>query len=448
MFLQSPTLNADPSPTPSPAGSPQVSPEDVVNALRADSRERTEAQKRQDAINACESAYSTAERACVSGGVIANVGGQLAGAAAGREVVGQENSMLAHCRAMISGAKVAKITSGLAAAACVGAVMRCRSVCNASRLSAAGVDVETNTKGQQISRSCSTGALAAVGVGGAAAAYAQAQAASNEGRRCEQYVNDYDNCKPGTAGARDNPRCKDYCLNPVHKFEPTCVECMQPDAENNPRCPAYCANPLNQKKPDYNKTCPGGEIPPLDPGGIDGGGVANSDGMPGDLSEPGFNPSDFIPDDLLNEPKNGEFAGVGSEGKGSPFLSNDDGGGGGGFGGLGAYPGGPGSAGKEGDGKGGYKTDIEKGLTGASGGGMGGGFGPGGAGFPGAGGAGGAEAGADLSKYLPGGELDPAKRDPAALASANGITAADGLSNFEKINRMMNKKRPALKPGS
>ena len=54
----------------------------------------------------------------------------------------------------------------------------------------------------------------------------------------------------------------------------------------------------------------------------------------------------------------------------------------------------------------------------------------------------------DLSKYLPGGENDPnAKRAPASAdLRGQGITAAGDVSNFEKINRIMQRKRAMLKP--
>jgi hypothetical protein len=52
----------------------------------------------------------------------------------------------------------------------------------------------------------------------------------------------------------------------------------------------------------------------------------------------------------------------------------------------------------------------------------------------------------DLSKFLPGAALDPTKRLPAGSSmQAIGITGANELSNFEKISRMMSKKRPFLK---
>jgi hypothetical protein len=184
--------------------------------------------------------------------------------------------------------------------------------------------------------------------------------------------------------------------------------------------------------------------------GVCGGGGASSGSGSGDLSEPSFNPLEGIPEDLLAEPNNGDYKGNASEGEASKFLANEGGGGGGPSGsGMGAYPGGAAAANGDGSGRGAYKTDIEKGFSNGSGGGYGvggGAFGGGGGAGPGGGSAG--EAGIDLSKYLPGGEMDPAKRDPASLAQANGVTAAEGMSNFEKITKVMNKKKPLLKPGS
>jgi hypothetical protein len=95
--------------------------------------------------------------------------------------------------------------------------------------------------------------------------------------------------------------------------------------------------------------------------------------------------------------------------------------------------------------------DILNGYGGGAGGGFfgygGGGYADGGSG-KGGGGSDGKGGGIDLKNFLPGGKNDP-RRNPASinLGYADGsITSANGLTNFQKVTRKMNQKRPELMP--
>lgn len=142
---------------------------------------------------------------------------------------------------------------------------------------------------------------------------------------------------------------------------------------------------------------------------------------------------------------NSPYAGNPNDTVQSKFLASGEGGGGGG-GFAPPYPGGAGPGGNgKGGGGGGYQQNYALGTSGS-----GGGYMPGGGGFGNGYAYGPHGEKIDLSKYLPGGLLDPNKdRGPANQNNllAAGISGANELSNFEKVTRKMNQKRVALKPG-
>ncbi len=145
------------------------------------------------------------------------------------------------------------------------------------------------------------------------------------------------------------------------------------------------------------------------------------------------------------------FNGYDSKAGAGKYASNDVNGSGGGAGGS-PYPGGaPMGMGGAGGGAGSGFKDPDHGLNGGGGSGYSvsgvATTGGGGGGFPGGRSRSGDEK-LDLSKFLPGGSMDPAKRGLASteqLLQAQGITGANDLSNFEKITRAMNRKRAVLK---
>jgi len=93
--------------------------------------------------------------------------------------------------------------------------------------------------------------------------------------------------------------------------------------------------------------------------------------------------------------------------------------------------------------------DILNGYGGASGGGFGYGGGGGGYGTAGGGSGRGGDSGSgiDLRSFLPGQKNDPRRNPASALGYADSsITSANGLTNFQKITRKLNQKRPELMP--
>lgn len=93
--------------------------------------------------------------------------------------------------------------------------------------------------------------------------------------------------------------------------------------------------------------------------------------------------------------------------------------------------------------------DILNGYGGSNGGGFGYGGGGGGYGTAsgGSGRSGDSDSGIDLRSFLPGQKNDP-RRNPASMLgyADRSITSANGLTNFQKITRKMNQKRPELMP--
>jgi len=129
------------------------------------------------------------------------------------------------------------------------------------------------------------------------------------------------------------------------------------------------------------------------------------------------------------------------------LASNPQGGGGGAGGGGSPLGGGPSGGGGSGKPQSQFSTDVLGGVSSGSGAPGGGGSNSYGAGGGAGGGPdfrlpgsiGGAGGNLDLKKYLPGGQLGP-----QGEGINDGITKANGLSNFQKVNRAHNQNRPAL----
>lgn len=233
-------------------------------------------------------------------------------------------------------------------------------------------------------------------------------------------------------------QCGCYCPN--HPEVPNCKlpACARDDAGENPMCPQYC-----MVHPEDVARCPKTDTG-INTGTATGTQDDGNDTFGSLLPPPTVPGPEVLPPGGDDEAAplytgNGELRGAGPVG-----AANDAPVTGGSGLNAGAYPGG---AQGNGDGKEdpNLKTDIGNGF-------YGGGSGFGVSSVPlASGGGGGMGSGNDkdkfdLSKFLPGAEKDP-KRDPASdKLLAEGITGANDLSNFEKVTRMMNKKRPAFKP--
>jgi hypothetical protein len=116
----------------------------------------------------CQAAQESAQKNCLTGGIVGQAGGQLAGIVAGKEAAGQQNTMLAQCKAVIAGAKVAKYAAVGTAALCVQSINSCRSTCSYEAnywkreltRNPSSVEIKDKIKtAQQNATSCSSGAL-------------------------------------------------------------------------------------------------------------------------------------------------------------------------------------------------------------------------------------------------------------------------------------------------
>ncbi len=234
--------------------------------------------------------------------------------------------------------------------------------------------------------------------------------------------------------AFNDEECTQFCLKPGRQDHPKCKiamnNCSNPDyASQNLQ---YCTCVNNPFSP--NCTTIGGPASPNSPvpGGVPG---------PGSLD---FNDDAFARDY--------DYGGNGDQ-QGSAARVNAQQGGGGG----GGLDGGGGSfAFGSNEGTGSNQEPLDKdilyGTRGGSGGGIvggaGGGYGNGSFGGGGARGGSGntKDSGIDLKAFLPGGKKDPT-RNPASAGYADPtITKANGLTNWQKVTRKMNEKRPELMP--
>ncbi|MBK9293822.1 MAG: hypothetical protein IPM57_05150 [Oligoflexia bacterium] len=242
-------------------------------------------------------------------------------------------------------------------------------------------------------------------------------------------------------------------------------ECIQKCSDKDTGIKTYLTECTSHKK----KVMMGGVVSLSQLTGLIGQATACEQGLANNTNLPTYTPPPLPTTDLnsgsAGTPEgSGAYTGLGDEDDYGPtfdgYASNKQGSskaeatenaGGGGGPQAGAYPGGaPNNQAQQAGGGGGPFKDPDRGFNSG-----GGGFSV--SGVPTSGGGGGGygrnsgkdKDGIDWSKFLPGGEMDPSKR---GLASAEGqlalkgITGANDLTNFEKVTRMMNKKRALLKP--
>lgn len=219
-----------------------------------------------------------------------------------------------------------------------------------------------------------------------------------------------------------NSICQEFCFKVANAQHPKCLNaaanCQNPNyaAQNVQQCTCI-ANPLSPSC----RTATGSPVP------------TTTASVP-NLGEDGIGAGDY------------DFNGANAEG--SAAKANAVQGGGGGFGGGGSSsPFGEGGGGGPSDDP--FNKEILTGTGGAAGGAAGifggGGYAEGGSrgGRPGTTGE---EKGLDLSQFLPGGKKDP-RRNPASAGYADPtITKANGLTNWQKVTRKINEKRPELAP--
>jgi len=234
---------------------------------------------------------------------------------------------------------------------------------------------------------------------------------------------------------KTNPLCGPlFCAYPENKKHPVC-SCDNPNRKNDEEC--YCAIKENKSKPRCLIGGPAGIAPP----------TPKQPTTP--LAGTKMNTSNPSPlsslDEDINRGLDQQYNPSGEGGISSSKVNPLDSGPGGG---VSAFGGGSGMGGGQAGGaaQGPYNTDINKGYTNGGGGGFAGGGGGYAAGPTG--GYGESERGEkmDWKSLLPKVEKNrgPSGVDPELFA--NGITGANGLSNFEKVTRKMNEKRPTLLP--
>ncbi len=336
---------------------------------------------------------------------------------------------LAACKAQQRQAQAALASTTTMSGQCVSAATRCQQTCN----SWAKFDKTNFYMYDKQSKKCDK--LLNASLASKAEQFAQINANFRQSKQCENLIAAADCSVPD---AVNRPTCLvQYC--PTHQNDPICAgyQCTLDMAKDNANCPQYdcvahaddtahCFKPMAIAASSPVQFDSTSTTTPYSPYGEGGSGDFGS---------------------MLDEnPGNGDLSHLkqSTAGSSGPGPGNDSASGGAGLGGGAPYPGGNGGQQGASGGAAGYKDP---------GGGVGSGGGGGGYNFPGntvggnsnGGGRGGSGGdGIDLSKFLPGGELDPTKRQ---LASAReGISGANDLSNFEKVTRMMNKKRELLKP--
>jgi hypothetical protein len=242
------------------------------------------------------------------------------------------------------------------------------------------------------------------------------------------------------SGYKD-PACINFCEDPRNQGNAKC-DCEAPENAMFARC--NC----KKKSDKTNPACVGVKVAPPPTGPAAPKPIPPTTPIVTSKPNPSPTPNPNRPNSTLNEDIDGgtdqEYNPAGGAGGPGQKVGDIPGGGGGGIGGFSGGGGGGQAAGGPGEGP--YKTDIDKGIGNAGAGGMGGG----GGGYPNSGGGGGYgpegdKDKMDWSKFLP--KVDKARglANDAEMA-ANGITSANGLSNFEKVTKKMNEKRPALLP--
>jgi hypothetical protein len=334
----------------------------------------------------CQDAISDAKKNCDSGSLTSTAAGVMQSLAAAGP--GRPGDAYAACKAMKAQATVAAGGSVMVGTMCIQSAHACERTCTDQFSKGYALDQRGANYCKGFEHSGEIGLVG--GLGTSLAGFLQANS-------CEQIIGAMmAGCPPM------NMQCMQFCITSPAACNPQ--NCTGPEAQNNFYCEAL--NGLN-----------GNSFP--------SGGVAG-----------------------LTDPTGGAFdeSGQGFQGyKSGSHQANqgsNDGNPPGGMGfGSSAYPGGKDAQAAAKD-QSSYYGDIDHGFSGGSGGGW-----P--TGSSNVNGLRGGKDGIDLSQYLPGGDLDP-RRGIASVEDlkSKGITGANDLSNFEKVTRMMNKKRPYMKPGS
>lgn len=398
-----------------------------------------------EAFDECSSAHTWAKSACTAQNYTPLIMAILPGFASTSsddvakacEKASDAGKMSAAISASISG------TCGLKQSSCVTA-------CGAQAIEGASPDMQASAK--EYLAQCKEYEMNMMMMMMSAMQGLQAMA---QAKGCEDKVASDDElfkCVRDEEAKQDPEQCPQVACTMPHNAEHTiCVsgqygniamQCQGANASYNPVCIQACqANP-------GHAFCAG-----IDPNVLAGGGaLGNGLGIQGEgLNTTGLG-LDALEDPFADPEINVENPNFNP----GALAKSGGGGGGGGFGGGGGGAGGAPAGGGAGGaaGAGGYNTDIIGGAKGSSGGGGGGSFGGGYANAGNAWKAAGRGSGTgksnslfDLTKLLKGNKQtnkrSPSSAGPKNLASM-GISKANGLSNFQKVTRMLNKKRPEL----
>jgi hypothetical protein len=397
-------------------------------------------------VNACSSAHSSAKTNCNARNYSAGIDQKLKEFAASKA----NGNMKAACKAAENISIATGTTNGILGFRCNSASGNCISTCQNTisdlqyeiSLAEQAYDYASVVRiEREITEANRHIAECQQEKGGAGAIIAQGIVDVQnyfQAKQCSNLVNAFETrTAPDCSDAKayEDKNCPmQYCANPKHMREADCgylAYCGEQQNQNTLTC--YCLGKTDDPK------CVGAPLPPLPTNTLQakspfGTVPSNKFGS----SKPTFDVDDDGDDQLLQEQ-----AGAPVKGASADYQDNK----GGGLGNLGSLGGGLGGNGK-GKGEGPYNTDIYKGQGGGGGGGFAGyGGGGGGSGYGGGRGSGEDKDKMDWRKYMP--KLDGDKRKPANVNPAlfdAGITAANGLSNFEKVTRKMNEKRPVLLP--
>ncbi|MES2769433.1 MAG: hypothetical protein V4596_09835 [Bdellovibrionota bacterium] len=223
--------------------------------------------------------------------------------------------------------------------------------------------------------------------------------------------------------AYNDEECTQFCMKPGRQEHPKCKLALNncSNAAYAAQNVQYCTCLSNPLSPSCRANA-GTPVP----------GSGNPSGL--NLDDDGIGGADY------------DFNGVDAQGKAANTNSGDGGGGGFNAGGGGSSAFGDSGGGGSGDEP--LNKEILTGTGGAAGAGGGffggGGYGEGNSAKGGS--KSGEDKGIDLSAFLPGGKQDPTRNPASAGYGDPTITKANGLTNWQKVTRKLNEKRPELMP--
>ncbi len=416
--------------------------------------------------DACNSSHMIAKGVCTGSQFAQMVTGPLSQ----MQMAQSTGDYNAACKAAASIARNSMIMNFATGSACLVARQKCTSACTLGN-GFNTADPSMIATFQKNKLECDGMMMQALGslVQGVSAAQSMSQS-----KLCEKVTANL----PGAGGFdctkeeyKNLPVCDTtpFCSKAENKENPWCVNSKGICEQSQNAGTDFCKCIADAKNCPIPPAPP--EWPPIIPptytttGGSDGGSIG---GANGGLSGGSGNCEDDL-DCGISTASSGSTSGLGVPtitGTGNPDRlltakpgsapnSNGTPGGGGGFGGGGGSGGGSGYAPSASNGKGGGSSDLSTDIIGGAGGGSsdpilssneaGGGDGDG---LRRGGNGDDKMPKIDLAALLAAGAAKDPKRglanDPTLLAS--GITAANGMSNFEKVTRKMNEKRHALMP--